>query len=484
MIVKQLWTRLSNFGTDHSLSMIAARKAILTNQLAYITFFVVFGMNISFLFIKSVSFDATGLASSFIILSTPLLNKLGYHKMAAFLFAVLMPISLTLFSSVNKTLMPPPIPLEVYIFPKVFLLSFLIIPLVIIDAKSKFHLALAILVNLACIYWVDSLNTSMGVGLDFSIVSFDSFDRLNYLILFPIIILISGFIFLNNINNKSEEQILAQNKKLEKANHKINKINSDLTNSIQYAQRIQNALLPEKKRLSLYFTDSFVYYKPRDIVSGDFYFIKETKTQGRPCLALVCADCTGHGVPGGFMSILSMSLLNDIIRDNQFTSAADILNQLREQIKVALNQTGKPDEQRDGIELSLILYYPDKKQMEFAGARNPVYLIKNNTLQVFKGDSMPIGIYLNERLFTNSILNLEGGEMIYLFTDGITDQIDSKGKRLMTTNLRKWLLNTSNQKASVQYNYITDQMNRWMEIDTVNRAEQIDDMLLIGFRIP
>jgi serine phosphatase RsbU (regulator of sigma subunit) len=464
--------------------MIAARKAILTNQLAYITFIVVFGMNIAFIFIESVSFDSVGLASSLIILSTPLLNKLGYHKMAAFLFAVLMPISLTLFSSVNKTMMPPPFPLEVYIFPKVFLLSFLIIPLVIIDAKSKFLLALAILVNLVCIYWVDSLNKSMGVGLDFSMVSFDSFDRLNYLIIFPIIILISGFIFLNHINNKSEEQILAQNKKLEKANHKINKINSDLTNSIQYAQRIQNALLPEKERLNLYFTDSFVYYRPRDIVSGDFYFIKETKTQGRTCLALVCADCTGHGVPGGFMSILSMSLLNDIIRDNQFTSAADILNQLREQIKVALNQSGKPDEQRDGIDLSLILYFPDKKQLEYAGARNPVYVIKNNMLQVFKGDNMPIGIYLNERVFTNTIHDLEGGEMIYLFTDGITDQVDSKGKRLMTTNLKKWLLQVSNQNGAEQHNILANQMNEWMETNTTNQAEQIDDMLLIGFRIP
>ncbi|MGE4287066.1 MAG: PP2C family protein-serine/threonine phosphatase [Salinivirgaceae bacterium] len=483
-MVIQLWTRLSNFGIDHSLSMIAARKAILTNQLAYITFVVVFGMNIAFIFIESVSFDAIGLASSLVILSTPLLNKLGYHKVAAFIFAIMMPISLTLFSSVNKTLVPPPIPLEVYIFPKVFLLSFLIIPLVIIDAKSKWLLPLAIMVNLACIYWVDSLNKSMGVGLDFSMVSFDSFNRLNYLIIFPIIILISGFIFLNHINNKSEEQILAQNNKLEKANHKINKINSDLTNSIQYAQRIQNALLPEKEHLNRYFTDSFVYYKPRDIVSGDFYFFKKTKTQGKNCLALVCADCTGHGVPGGFMSILSMSHLNEIIRDDHFCSAADILNQLREQIKVALNQTGKPDEQRDGIELSLILYYPELKQMEFAGARRPVYLIKNNSLQVFKGDNMPIGIYLNERVFTNTTHQLEGGEMIYLFTDGITDQVDSKGKRLMTTNLKKWLLLINNQNGAKQQKALANQMNQWMEIDSTNPAEQIDDMLLIGFRIP
>jgi serine phosphatase RsbU (regulator of sigma subunit) len=179
-----------------------------------------------------------------------------------------------------------------------------------------------------------------------------------------------------------------------------------------------------------------------------------------------------------------MSLLNDIIRDNQFTSAADILNQLREQIKVALNQSGKPDEQRDGIDLSLILYFPDKKQLEYAGARNPVYVIKNNMLQVFKGDNMPIGIYLNERVFTNTIHDLEGGEMIYLFTDGITDQVDSKGKRLMTTNLKKWLLQVSNQNGAEQHNILANQMNEWMETNTTNQAEQIDDMLLIGFRIP
>ncbi|MBI9069710.1 MAG: SpoIIE family protein phosphatase [Salinivirgaceae bacterium] len=379
----------------------------------------------------------------------------------------------------------PPIPIEVYIFPKLYLLSFLVLPLVIIDSRSKVLLFLAIFINLSCIFWIDAMNEAMGVGLDFNTVSFATFNRLNYLALFPVALLIFGFLFLNSINNKSEDQILTQNKKLEKASHKIELINNDLTASIEYAQRIQEALLPEKDKLKNYFKDSFTYYKPRDVVSGDFYFLKETSINETPCIVLAAADCTGHGVPGGFMSVLSMSLLNDIVRADKFTSASNILDQLRVQIKLALKQTGKSGETQDGIEMALVIYFPNEKVVEFSGARNPIYIVNNeNKLIIYKGDSMPIGIHLHEHAFSNTKINVTSGGMVYLFTDGVTDQMNAKGNRLMTKNLRKWLLEIYKNDCSMQETLFTQRMFQWMENAPNQLVEQIDDMLLIGFRIP
>lgn len=483
-MLQKFWKKLSNFGVDKSLTIIATRKAILTNQLSFITFFVVFSMNASFLFLKEFEFDPAGFISSFIILTTPLLNKKGHYKTAAFIFVVLMPISLMLFSSVNKTLLPQPLPFSGYILPKVFLLSFLVLPLVLIDSRSKILLVTSVLINLFCFFFIDKLNELMGVGLDFNNISFENYSNINMLMIFPIAILIFGFSFLNNINNKSEDQILKQNKKLEKANIKIERFNKDLTDSIQYAKRIQNALLPEKDKLRNFFADSFVFYKPRNIVSGDFYFLKETKINNESCVIVAAADCTGHGVPGGFMSVLSMSLLNDIIVSNSFNNAGDILNQLRNKIKSSLNQTGKPLEQRDGLEMSLIIYQPNNKTISFSGAKNPLFIInQTGELTIHKGDRMPIGYHHIEKPFSTKEIILNGNEMCYLFTDGMIDQMNKKGNRLMTKNLKKWLNYSHNYSCLNQHKEIIHNMYKWMLKDNYELTEQVDDMLLLGLKI-
>lgn len=157
---------------------------------------------------------------------------------------------------------------------------------------------------------------------------------------------------------------------------------------------------------------------------------------------------------------------------------------MRTEIKLALNQKGKTDEARDGIEMSLVLYFPESKYMEFAGARNPMYIVKDQELKTYQGDKMPIGIFLNEKEFNNQSISLTGDEMIYLFTDGIIDQMNEKGTRLMSRNLKKWILHCSNENAIDQKEFLQQKIKRWMKTSNNQEVEQIDDMLLMGFRIP
>lgn len=481
--MNKIWNKLSHLGTTQYMPIEQSRKVILTNQIAYISFCILLFLNSSFLFVDFIEFDPIGFFTIPLVLSTPLLNKLGHYKISSFSIAILMPISTLIFSSYSKTLMPPPIPLLVYIFPKLMLLSFLILPLILIDSRNKVLLIIAISINVACIFLVETVNDLMGVGLDFNNVAYDNYERLNTLIVFPILIIVFGFIFQNSINRKYENRIVSQNKNIENAYKKIERINNDLTDSILYAKHIQQAILPDKKIFNQHFAESFIYYKPKSMVSGDFYFIKELELKNKKCIAFAVSDCTGHGVPGGFMSMLGITSLNEIVRENNFINAADILNQVRENIKDTLNQTGKLSEQNDGMDMAMVLYFPDQKLIEFAGARNSIYLIgTNNNVAIYKGDKMPIGVHLKEKPFTNTIINIHGNEMCYLFTDGIVDQMNEKGERFMSKNLRSTLIKLCDYSCNKQAALFSDKMKNWRAKGNHTYAEQVDDMLLLGVR--
>jgi len=338
-----------------------------------------------------------------------------------------MSVATLFFSSLSKTVAPTTIPFIEYIFPKMLLMGFLVLPLILIDSRDKVLLFVAIAINLSCVILVDSVNKLFGVELDFDQVSFENFERINFLILFPIVVILVGFHFLNRINISYEKTIINQNNKLTNANSIVEKFNDDLTTSIEYAKYIQQAILPRTHLLENWFADSFIYYNAKTIVSGDFYFFKESALNGKKCIVVAAADCTGHGVPGGFMSVLGMSLLNEIVREDNFTDAANILNQMRARLKEALNQSDEYADHTDGIELALFIYYPENNSLEFSGAKNPLYIISElNEVNVLKGNSMPIGLYLKEKPFTNVEVKLKGNEMCYLFTDGVLNQLNKQ----------------------------------------------------------
>jgi len=228
---------------------------------------------------------------------------------------------------------------------------------------------------------------------------------------------------LNEAINKQNAQIKEANEELTVLNEAINKQKNEIVDSINYAQRIQAAMLPPEIYVTELLDESFIFYKPRDIISGDFYWIKHINQY----IILVAADCTGHGVPGALMSMLGISHLNEIVHRREITQANQILNELRKRIKFALRQHGQPDEAKDGIDMALCVLDSRNMTMQYSGANNPLYLIRGEDglpeLKEIKADRMPIGFYHGkDRTFTNHDIQLEIGDTFYLFTDGFIDQ--------------------------------------------------------------
>lgn len=259
-------------------------------------------------------------------------------------------------------------------------------------------------------------------------------------------------------------------------NHELDNKNKAITNSINYASRIQEAILSGSSKIKKLFVDSFVIYKPCDIVSGDFYWTKQNSNKK----IIAVADCTGHGVPGAFMSILGYSLLNEIYHNDNNLPANIILNELKNKLLAILNQPDNPDIPADGMDIAICIIDTEKTSLEYAGAHMPLVIIHNNKINLLKGDIMPIGKYVNERpTFTNHLLQINNNDVIYMYSDGFQDQIGGNdNKRLQSKNFRETLLNVHNKPFDKQKNYLNSFFEQWKGTNN-----QYDDILVIGFKI-
>jgi serine phosphatase RsbU (regulator of sigma subunit) len=282
---------------------------------------------------------------------------------------------------------------------------------------------------------------------------------------------------------ESNQQILEQKNEIEQQRDVVTLQKKKITDSIHYAQRIQSAVLPPLSIIEKVAKDYFILYRPRDIVSGDFFWMSEKDG----IFIIAAVDCTGHGVPGAFMSMLGVAFLNDIVnkislnRQLRSLQANEILNQLKEHVINSLHQSGKPTENNDGMDIALCIVDFDRKQMQYAGAHNPVYLIRQGALSILEADKMPIGVYKSsEESFTNHVMELEKDDLIYLFSDGFYDQLGGSGPvpmKLFSSNFRKHLLEIHQKPMSEQKLLLEGLYNRWK-----GNREQIDDVLVIGFK--
>lgn len=256
----------------------------------------------------------------------------------------------------------------------------------------------------------------------------------------------------------------------------IFKQKEDITDSIEYASRIQKAVLPLKDHFNKAFPEHFILYKPRDIVSGDFYWIGENEDK----IYFTAGDCTGHGVPGAFMSMLGISSLNEIMAARKNPTAARMLELLREKIKFSLHQTGKSGEAKDGMDMALCVIHKKEQMLEFAGAFNPLYLIRNNELTKYKADRMPIGIYYAEKeKFTNHKIPYEIGDCLYMFSDGYVDQFGGPNDEKFKSKRFKKLLLDVHQKPMKEQLEILDRTI----IDWTGDRQQVDDIIVIGIKL-
>ncbi len=279
----------------------------------------------------------------------------------------------------------------------------------------------------------------------------------------------------NVIISSQNEEIKIQNESINEKNKKLERQKHEILSSINYASRIQTALLPTKEQLNSILKDYFVFYSPRDIVSGDYYWsYQKQNTQ-----IIIAADCTGHGVPGAFMSALGISFLNEIIVNKEKISSADILNKLRNKIKYALKQTGKFNDTQDGMDMSVCVIDKSKKQVNFAGANNSIYLIRNKELTQYKADKQPIGIYLIEKDFSDVFINYQNNDIIYMFSDGFPDQFGGKKfSKFKTKRFKKLLLEIADNKMNKQKELLSNVFWKWK-----GKNEQTDDVLVFGIKL-
>jgi len=255
----------------------------------------------------------------------------------------------------------------------------------------------------------------------------------------------------------------------------ISQQKKEIEDSILYAQRIQKSLLPATSLLTELLPEHFIFFKPRDIVSGDFYWANFIHDK----LIITAADCTGHGVPGAFMSMLGIAFLNEIANKQEHMDANLILDQLRNEIIQALGQKGAEGESKDGMDMALIIVDQENNTIQFAGANNSLYLIRNKELTETKGDKMPVAIHETMRPFTRHTVPLEEGDSVYIFSDGYADQFGGpKGKKFLYKKFKN-LLSDISDKSMAEQNLILEQtMADWQ-----GNEDQIDDMVIIGIRI-
>ena len=286
----------------------------------------------------------------------------------------------------------------------------------------------------------------------------------------------------NNLkrSRKLNDEINEQKEEIETQRDRLFAQNEDITDSINYAERIQSALLPPDHYIHELLDDIFILFKPRDIVSGDFYWIKQVNHH----IIIVAADCTGHGVRGAFMSMLGISYMNEIVLKREILQANHVLNEMRLQIKRSLRQHGNPDGPKDGMDMALCVIDTKTRVMQYAGAHNPLYLVRESDglpeLKEIEADRMPLGYYSGkDKSFTNHSISMETGDTFYIFSDGFANQTGGeRGKRLMSNKFKELLLEINDQSMYEQKEFLDRKLKQWM-----GDNPQMDDILVIGVRV-
>lgn len=286
-----------------------------------------------------------------------------------------------------------------------------------------------------------------------------------------VLLLVLAFLMFNRYRLKAKT-----NKLLEEQNEIILEKNKDISDSINYAKKIQEAILPHHSEIEKVFPDSFILSMPKDVVSGDFYWF----AQHEHLKLFVVADCTGHGVPGAFMSMIGNTLLNNIVIERKIVRPDLILNELRKEIIKALKQ-GEDSQNKDGMDLSIICLNSKSNVLETAGANNPVWVLKKDgALLEIKGDKQPIGYSVNTTHdFSLNSMEIETGDIIYQFSDGYADQFGGeKGKKFKYNQLKELILTNKDESLKQQASILKLEFEKWK-----GNLMQIDDVLVTGIKV-
>ena len=271
------------------------------------------------------------------------------------------------------------------------------------------------------------------------------------------------------------EEVVKQKDEIDSQRAKLEELYMDVTASIRYAKRLQDSILPPEKLIKKQFPSSFVLFKPKDIVSGDFYWIGKQKNEHM----FAAVDCTGHGVPGAFMSLVGANGLNSAVNEHKLSNPGHILDDLNKYASESLNKSND-DSVRDGMDITLCAINKKQMKLRFAGAYNPLYLIRDNELEIVKTSKFAIGSFRpGEENFETFEMDIKVGDKIYIFSDGYPDQFGGKkGKKFMYRKFKELLLSTINESMENQKKLLDQTIESWR-----GDLEQVDDILVFGVEV-
>ncbi len=273
------------------------------------------------------------------------------------------------------------------------------------------------------------------------------------------------------------EEVVRQKERIEDQRAELEYVFSQVTDSIRYAKRIQDAILPPQFFVKQLLPQSFILFKPKDIVSGDFYFVEKRGNK----IFFASVDCTGHGVPGAFMSIVGYNLLKNAVIGLENPTASTVLDELSRGVSETLHQNNATSTSKDGMDISMCAINLETKTLEFAGAYTSMYLIRNKEIQEIDGDKLSIGIFVasDEKQYTNKIIQLQTGDTLYISTDGYRDQFGGpQGKKFLARRLRDLLLEVNDMPMLDQRQKLMQTIEDWR-----GQEEQVDDILMMGVRV-
>ncbi len=297
-------------------------------------------------------------------------------------------------------------------------------------------------------------------------------------ILYVILVFGSFYYYIEYRTNKlrkanrilTEQQTAAR--EIEKQKEELSVKNKNITDSINYAKRIQTAIMPSRAKFKKLIPESFILYKPKDIVSGDFYWITEIEEK----IFVASVDCTGHGVPGAFMSIIGFDLLRNITKEKHIHNAGEILSAMSKSLVDLLSKNKQDGEVKDGMDLSLVVLHKTKGYLEYAGAFNPLYIMRNNRIETVDADRCSLGASSHTDGYKTTIVDIEKGDKFYMFSDGFVDQFGGPlGKKMKYRRFRHLLLSIHNLPFDQQEEYLEHYFNTWR-----GDHEQVDDIVIIG----
>ena len=278
-------------------------------------------------------------------------------------------------------------------------------------------------------------------------------------------------------NVKLMAELKRKRVKLTLALEELAEKNKDMTDSINYAQLIQQAIMPPEYLIKKHLPDSFILYKPKDIVSGDFYFVEKKRNKA----VFAAVDCTGHGVPGALISVVGFNFINQAVNEKGLNKPSDILSFLDEGVNDTLRQTADESGVKDGMDLAMCTLDYKTLKLQYAGAYNSLYYIKGKELTEIKSDKLPIGVNVKGIVdqYNNHSVQLTKGDTIYLFTDGYADQFGGpKGRKYMAKRFKEHLVDIQHLSMDEQKENLNKAIEDWQ-----GTLEQVDDILIIGVRV-